>query len=69
MTSAGPRSKVYVNGAATSLRVLKELGGLLVDTNGQHASLGLRDAAMQLAMVRRRGQLCICVCARVCRCV
>ena len=36
--------RCYVNGTATSLRVLKEIRGLLVDVNGQHAALSIRYA-------------------------
>ena len=36
------RSRCFINGAATSLRVLRELGRALVDVNGQHAALSLR---------------------------
>ena len=34
--------RCYVNGVATSLRVLRELGVALVDFNGQHAAQSLR---------------------------
>lgn len=34
--------RCFVQGAATSLRVLRELGAVLVDINGQHAALSLR---------------------------
>ena len=43
--------RCYVNGVATSLRVLRELGGALVDFNGQHAAQGLREAGVQLALL------------------
>lgn len=36
------RSKCVVNGAHTSLRVVRELANLLVDVNGQNAALSLR---------------------------
>ena len=36
------RSRCFVNGAATSLRVLRDLGGLLVDSNAQHSAMALR---------------------------
>lgn len=45
----GLRSRVFINGAASSLRVLKELGAMLVDTNGQHSSLALKDADTQVS--------------------
>jgi hypothetical protein len=38
---------------ATSLRVLRALGAALVDTNGQHAAIGLKDADTQLALLDR----------------
>lgn len=31
-----------MNGTATSLRVLREIGSSLVDVNGQHAALSIR---------------------------
>lgn len=36
------RSRCFVNGAATSLRVLRELAVELVDVNGQHSAQSLR---------------------------
>lgn len=42
------RSRCSLNGAPTSLRVLREVGRLLVDVNGQHAALGLRESATQV---------------------
>ena len=36
------RSRCYVNGVATSLRVLREIGIALVDVNGQHAAQTVR---------------------------
>lgn len=47
------RSRCYVNGAITSLRVLRALGAELFDTNGQHAAIGLRDSDTQLALLDR----------------
>jgi DNA repair protein RecN (Recombination protein N) len=47
------RSRVLINGAASSLRVLRALGALLADVNGQHASLALRDSATQLQLLDR----------------
>ncbi|KAL3146260.1 hypothetical protein ABBQ32_002962 [Trebouxia sp. C0010 RCD-2024] len=47
------RSRCYVNGIATSLRVLREIGSSLVDVNGQHAALSIRDSATQLALLDR----------------
>ena len=36
------RSRCFINGAATSLRVLRDLGGILVDANTQNAALTLK---------------------------
>lgn len=36
------RSRCYVNGAATSQRILRELGAMMVDANIQHSALALR---------------------------
>jgi hypothetical protein len=47
------RSRVLINGVASSLRVLRALGALLADVNGQHASLALKDSAMQLQLLDR----------------
>eukprot|EP00198_Chlamydomonas_reinhardtii_P003113 XP_001692449.1 predicted protein [Chlamydomonas reinhardtii] len=49
----GLRSRVALNGAPSSLRLLRELAGLLVDTNGQHSTLALRDPATQLELLDR----------------
>ena len=38
----GVRSRCFVNGAATRLRVLREVGAAAVDVNGQHAAQTLR---------------------------
>ncbi|EFJ47154.1 hypothetical protein VOLCADRAFT_117930 [Volvox carteri f. nagariensis] len=51
--SGGLRSRVYLNGAASSLRVLRELGSLMVDMNGQHSTTSLRDSAKQLDILDR----------------
>lgn len=47
---SGNRSKCFINGAATSLRVLREIGRL-IDLNGQHASLRLKDSTTQIALL------------------
>eukprot|EP00208_Stichococcus_sp_RCC1054_P006404 CAMPEP_0206146770 /NCGR_PEP_ID=MMETSP1473-20131121/31382_1 /ASSEMBLY_ACC=CAM_ASM_001109 /TAXON_ID=1461547 /ORGANISM="Stichococcus sp, Strain RCC1054" /LENGTH=304 /DNA_ID=CAMNT_0053543455 /DNA_START=162 /DNA_END=1073 /DNA_ORIENTATION=+ len=47
------RSKCVVNGAHTSLRVVRELANLLVDVNGQNAALSLRDSDTQTALLDR----------------
>ncbi|GIL84863.1 hypothetical protein Vretifemale_13442 [Volvox reticuliferus] len=51
--AGGHRSRVFLNGSPTSLRVLREVGALLVDTNGQHSSMSLRDSATQLDLLDR----------------
>ncbi len=38
----GVRSRCFLNGVPTSVRVLREVGRLLVDVNGQHAALALK---------------------------
>lgn len=50
---SGTRSKCSLNGAATSLRVLRELGRALVDVNGQHAAISMKDSSTQLALLDR----------------
>ncbi|KAK9798188.1 hypothetical protein WJX73_001384 [Symbiochloris irregularis] len=49
----GVRSRCYVNGAAVSLRSMRELGEALVDVNGQHAAQRLSDPAMQMRLLDR----------------
>ncbi|GIL53523.1 hypothetical protein Vafri_9112 [Volvox africanus] len=49
----GHRSRVFLNGSPSSLRILREVGALLVDTNGQHSSMSLRDASTQLDLLDR----------------
>ncbi|GLI67135.1 hypothetical protein VaNZ11_011345 [Volvox africanus] len=51
--AGGHRSRVFLNGSPTSLRILREVGALLVDTNGQHSSMSLRDASTQLDLLDR----------------
>ncbi|MFO1012137.1 MAG: DNA repair protein RecN [Caulobacteraceae bacterium] len=41
---ADGRSRAFVNDQATSVGVLKDLGGLLVEVHGQHETVGLLDA-------------------------
>lgn len=48
---AGIRSRCFINGAATQLRVVRQLGAALVDVNGQNASLSLRSSDTQLALL------------------
>jgi len=47
------RTRCFINGALTSMRVLRAVGAALVDTNGQHAAVGLRDSDTQLALLDR----------------
>jgi DNA repair ATPase RecN len=51
----GARSRCSINGAPTTLRVLREVGRALVDVNGQHAALAMRDPRAQLALLDRLG--------------
>ncbi len=41
--SADGRSRAFVNDQATSVGVLKDLGGLLLEVHGQHETVGLLD--------------------------
>jgi len=41
--SADGRSRAFVNDQATSIGVLRELGGLLMESHGQHETVGLLD--------------------------
>jgi DNA repair protein RecN (Recombination protein N) len=49
--SRSGRHRVYVNGGLSSLRVLEELGGTLVDVHGQHEQQSLLSPARQLDAV------------------
>ena len=49
--SRSGRHRVYVNGGLSSLRVLEELGGTLVDVHGQHEQQSLLAPAKQLEAV------------------
>lgn len=49
--SRSGRHRVYVNGGLSSLRVLEELGGTLVDVHGQHEQQSLLAPAKQLDAV------------------
>jgi DNA repair protein RecN (Recombination protein N) len=55
--SRSGRHRVYVNGSLSSLRVLEELGGTLVDVHGQHEQQSLLAAAKQLAAVDAFGSI------------
>jgi DNA repair protein RecN (Recombination protein N) len=46
--SRSGRHRVYVNGSLSSLRVLEELGGTLIDIHGQHEQQSLLLAVKQL---------------------
>jgi len=45
------KSRCFVNGSATTLRVVRLIGSALVDVNGQGCSAELRDAPAQLAVL------------------
>ena len=49
--SRSGRHRVYVNGGLSSLRVLEELGGTLVDVHGQHEQQSLLAPVKQLEAV------------------
>ena len=49
--TTGTRSKCSLNGVATSLKTLKEVGRALVDVNGQHAALSMKDSTTQLSLL------------------
>ena len=55
--SRSGRHRVYVNGSLSSLRVLEELGGTLVDVHGQHEQQSLLATARQLEAVDAFGSL------------
>ena len=44
IVGADGRSRAFVNDQATSVGVLKDLGGLLLEVHGQHETVGLLDA-------------------------
>lgn len=52
-SASGTRSRCSLNGIATSLRVLREIGRALVDVNGQHAALSIKDGGTQLELLDR----------------
>ena len=55
--SRSGRHRVYVNGGLSSLRVLEELGGTLVDVHGQHEQQSLLSPAKQLDAVDAFGSV------------
>jgi DNA repair protein RecN (Recombination protein N) len=55
--SRAGRHRVYVNGGLSSLRVLEDLGGTLVDVHGQHEQQSLLAPANQLEAVDAFGSV------------
>jgi DNA repair protein RecN (Recombination protein N) len=55
--SRSGRHRVYVNGGLSSLRVLEELGGTLVDVHGQHEQQSLLAPVKQLEAVDAFGSV------------
>jgi len=55
--SSDGRSRAYVNDQAVSVAVLRELGALLLETHGQHETVGLLDAASHRALLDAYGGL------------
>jgi DNA repair protein RecN (Recombination protein N) len=55
--SRSGRHRVYVNGGLSSLRVLEELGGTLVDVHGQHEQQSLLVPVKQLEAVDAFGSV------------
>jgi DNA repair protein RecN (Recombination protein N) len=55
--SADGRSRAFVNDQATSVSVLRELGGLLLEVHGQHETVGLLDARTHRALLDAFGGL------------
>jgi DNA repair protein RecN (Recombination protein N) len=54
---ADGRSRAFVNDQATSVGVLKDLGGLLLEVHGQHETVGLLDARTHRPMLDAFGGL------------
>jgi DNA repair protein RecN (Recombination protein N) len=50
------RSKAFINGTPCTLQMLKDLGAILLDIHGQHASLWLTKAALQRQLLDDIGQ-------------
>jgi DNA repair protein RecN (Recombination protein N) len=55
--SADGRSRAFVNDQATSVGVLRDLGGLLLEVHGQHETVGLLDARTHRALLDAFGGL------------
>jgi hypothetical protein len=58
-SSSSNRSRVLINGVPTSLRVVRSVSDVLVDMNGQAASLALRDTNQQLLLLDRIAGWCL----------
>jgi hypothetical protein len=58
-SSSSNRSRVLINGVPTSLRVVRSVSDVLVDMNGQAASLALRDTYQQLLLLDRIAGWCL----------
>jgi len=54
---ADGRSRAFVNDQATSVGVLKDLGGLLLEVHGQHETVGLLDPRTHRPLLDAFGQL------------
>jgi len=52
-TGSGLRSRCFVNGIATSVRVLRALSNIFFDVNGQHSVISLGNREKQLALIDR----------------
>jgi DNA repair protein RecN (Recombination protein N) len=50
------RSKAFINGTPSTLQMLKDLGAILLDIHGQHASLWLTKPALQRQLLDDIGQ-------------
>src|ERR1700755_2567889 len=57
--SADGRSRAFVNDQATSVGVLRDLGGLLLEGHGQHEAVGLLDARTHRPMLDDCGGLSV----------
>jgi DNA repair protein RecN (Recombination protein N) len=55
--SADGRSRAFVNDQATSVGVLRDLGGLLLEVHGQHETVGLLDARTHRPLLDAFGAL------------
>jgi len=55
--SADGRSRAFINDQATSVGVLKDIGGLLLEVHGQHETVGLLDPRTHRPLLDAFGQL------------